>query len=359
MEDFFIERYPKSSNNSLRAFSAADELMVRYVGEQHIEGKDVLLLNDRFGFLNLSMMDRNCTHVISYRSQEKAILKNLNRNNIDVSNLKTIDLLDFSYNHNFDFALLHLPKSLELFELFLARLTRAIAPNGICLCGFMTRHFTASMLKIASKYFETVEQTKAWKKARLLILKNAKHQELPHFINEIKREGKKPLRQYYGVFSSRGIDIATRFLLEQMQLPEPSSSILDLASGNGVIAVHIREKMPNAVLHLLDDSYLAVASSKMNLGGRNTFFYVDNNLDQIRDASMDMIVTNPPFHFEHEIDISVAVDLFRQCKSKLKPNGFLQVVANQHLNYSTHLRKIFTRVRILKAHKKFVIYIAD
>ena len=49
----------------------------------------------------------------------------------------------------------------------------------------MTRHFTKNMLEIASSYFDTIEQSKAKKKARLLILKDKKEVQPGTLINEL------------------------------------------------------------------------------------------------------------------------------------------------------------------------------
>ncbi len=72
--------------------------------------------------------------------------------------------------------------------------------------------------------------------------------------------------------------------------------------------------------------------------------------------TFDVIVTNPPFHFEHEINIQVPLTLFRECHRCLKTEGSLQIVANKHLNYLTHLKTNFTSVEAIAEDKKFVVY---
>ncbi|MEL7159153.1 MAG: hypothetical protein AAFN92_00220, partial [Bacteroidota bacterium] len=63
-------------------------------------------------------------------------------------------------------ALLHLPKNLDLFELYLWWLTRL--PNGVdrVATAFQTRHFSSRMLEIAARYAGEVSQSRAYKKAR-------------------------------------------------------------------------------------------------------------------------------------------------------------------------------------------------
>jgi len=161
-------------------------------------------------------------------------------------------------------------------------------------------------------------------------------------------------KQYAGVFSSDHIDYATQFLLEHLKLNETDSKILDLASGNGVIAHQIKAQKPDAEVHLLDDSFLAVESSKLNV--EDVSFHWNESLEDFNAKSFDLIVSNPPFHFEYENNIEVSLNLFIQAQRCLKENGRFLLVANQHLNYKTHLDKIFGSCSITAENDKFVVY---
>ena len=147
-----------------------------------------------------------------------------------------------------------------------------------------------------------------------------------------------------------------KYFLEHIELKTTDDSILDLASGNGVIASEISKKIPNATLHLLDDSFLAVESGKLNITGANIHHHYDNTLADFKSESFDLIVTNPPFHFEYEIDIQIPIQLFKECFRCLKPSGNLQLVANKHLNYKTHLSSIFRLVEVLAENDSFIVY---
>ena len=68
------------------------------------------------------------------------------------------------------------------------------------------------------------------------------------------------------------------------------------------------------------------------------------------------MVSNPPFHVEHEIDINLPLELFKQVHRCLSDAGTFQLVANNHLNYKTHLVKIFGDVEVTAQNEKFVVY---
>lgn len=349
-----IKRYPTGGNHTLRAWSAADEHILKYIEEEGIELNHPVIYNDGFGFLSCFLEDFSPRVVITMESQEKAILENRKNNHIDneIHFFTPLEKMDEKSN----VVLIKIPKTLELFKLFLNQISQYTSKETTVICSFMTKHFSNQILEIASEFFEKTEQSRAWKKSRLLILKNKKEFKEKNIINKITYAENKIIQQYYGVFSAHRIDYATQFLMQHIQLQKEDKIVLDLASGNGILAKTLKEIKEDITLHLMDDSQLAIASSKLNIQGENVHFHCNNNLDEFEDEYFDYVISNPPFHFGHEIDISIPLGLFEAVKRCLKPNGHFQLVANQHLNYKTHLVKLFKEVNVVAENKKFVIY---
>lgn len=347
-----IERHDHSNDRSLRAWSAADEYLLQAFAEQKTEEKRVALYHDRFGYLACHLQEHEPTTVLTHKSQEKALRANCKANNIEYPD--TQDPLS-ALEHKVSFVLLKVPKSLGLFQLFLEHIAANTTENAVVQCAFMTRHFSPKMLQIAEQYFEDVQQSKAQKKARLLTLRNKKLREKTALISSLPY-GEHNYRQYLGVFSAEHIDYATQFFLEHVEIEEGDGRILDLASGNGIIGKELLRELPNAQLHLMDDAFLAVESAKMNVQGEGVQHHWNNELEHFEADSFDLIVSNPPFHFEYEVNIQVPLNLFRGCYRCLKKGGNLQIVASQHLNYKTHLEPLFEEVYTLAEDKKFVVY---
>mgnify|MGYP003626611117 CR=1 FL=1 len=349
--NFDIKRYPPTTNRSLQPWNASDELILEFLSDKNISAESVVLVNDRFGFLATTLFNAKPISVTDAKSHQKAIERNYTSNSLV---LKSKALLNpINELSEFEFGVIKIPKSLEEFEFYIQHLHQSLHPDGTIIGGFMTKYFTPQILEIAGKYFEEVEQTKAIKKARLLILKGKKeidYQSLMHTI-EFKE---KNYQQYAGVFSSEHIDYATQFLLEHLNIKESEIKVLDLACGNGVIATQIKTQKPDAEIHLLDDSFLAVESSKLNID--EAHFHWNDSLEDFEDGTFDLIVSNPPFHFEYETNIEVSLNIFEQAHKRLKTSGRFIVVANQHLNYKTHLDKIFTSCSISAENDKFVVY---
>ena len=353
-KSFTVNRFPKSTNKSLRSWSSADELMISYIYENKLDKESLALYNDRFGFLSTVLNQFEPMIIVDYKSQERAIIANLMENKMEFAYDKFLTPLA-PIEKKIDLGLVKIPKSTNLFQLHLQSLSNYLTDDGVVLCSFMTKHFTKQMIEIAELYFDSVEQSQAHKKARLLILKSPKKDVKVELLNELKIENKS-LIQYFGVFSSKHIDYASQFLIENLDVPENSEMGLDLASGNGVLAYSIRQKNKEVEMHLVDDMQLAVESSKLNVTDDNTYFHYNNSLEEFESGFFDFAVSNPPFHFEHETNIEISLKLFKEVKRCLKTGGTFQLVANQHLNYRTHLIKIFASVDIVNENDKFVVY---
>lgn len=347
-----INRHDFSADKSLRAHSAADEYLLNHIDNLDLKPQSIAVYNDRFGYLSCHLNKLQPTVIITNKSQKKAILLNHENNNL---NLPVLNDPLSALENNVEYVLMKAPKSLEMFHLFLEHISFNSSSELTVVIGFMTRHFSPKLLTISEKYFEDVKQSRAVKKARLLILSNKKTVQKAATINTLSFDDQE-YKQHWGVFSAKHIDYATQYFLKNLKLNSTDKRILDLASGNGIIAKTIHSKLPEAELHLMDDSFLAVESAKLNLKGKNIFHHFNNDLSIFDDSTFDLIVTNPPFHFEYEVNIQIAIRLFKECFRCLKLDGRLQIVASKHLNYRTHLKSIFPSITVLNENDKFIIY---
>lgn len=347
-----IKRYDLSEDKSLRGWNAADEYLLKTYVSMGISPNHLCIYNDRFGFLSSHFHSYDPIVILTHKSQEKSIQSNLEAHNLPLVNFSNpLSPLE----NKLDSAIIKIPKSLALFQLFLEHIVDNSTEDVTILCGFMTRHFTPKLLEIAQEYFNVVEQSRALKKSRILVLSKKKE--------VIKREtiisldyNNQAYRQYWGVFSSNHIDYATQFFLTHIELKSTDKCILDLASGNGIIGNEIFIQLPDSEIHLMDDAYLAISSAKLNIQGESIHHHLNDNLSIFADEYFDLIVSNPPFHFEYEINIQVPIQLFKECFRCLKKGGSFQLVANRHLNHKVHLKQIFNSVQIVSENSKFVVY---
>lgn len=347
-----IKRYPLASDSSLRAWNAADELLLAHFWEQDQSPARTLVVHDLFGYLSCHLSVGEPVSVITFDSQRRSLKENLHQN--ELAEVKTVEVMKEDWP-SAAIALIKMPKSLELFELYLAKLVHCLSSEATVLCGFMTRHFTPAWLKVAQQYFEVVEQSRAKKKARLLILKKPiprQRQLISSFVDDSGQEWS----QYFGVFSSGRLDTASRFFMDHLKVPKGAISVLDVGCGNGVLGKFIQTKNPEAKLSLLDDNLLAVLSAQLNVSETTVEYHWSSDLSPILPKSQDFVVCNPPFHFEYEINLDVAHRIFREVAAVLKDTGEFWIVANNHLPYKPQLQQHFRNCEIVARNQKFFVY---
>lgn len=355
-QTWILQRYPNTTNKSLQPWSAADELLLETSRVLLKSNKKVALINDSFGALACASNHLSPLCVIDQYSQLKATRQNYTLNKLNAKEIKWCNHLKLP-TESLDVVLIKMPKSVELFQLYLSEIHPNLSKNAVVLCGFMTRNFTPAFLEVAQQYFEEAEQSLAVKKARVLMLKSPKKEIAPFAaFHQVKNELDLNLKQYAGVFSANKIDVATTIMLEKLPKIKDTDKVLDLACGNGVVAAYVRKQNPNCELHLIDNSHLAVSSAKLNVSKANAHYYWSNSLNAIKEKEFNFIFCNPPFHFEYENTIEISLKLFAEAAEHLAENGIFMLVANTHLNYKTHLPKHFKHVKqVLKSGKYEVI----
>jgi 23S rRNA (guanine1835-N2)-methyltransferase len=345
-------RIPETKNLTLTAWNAADEHLIKIITENEPNTTNTAIFHDRFGYLSCFFADNNPDIVVYLKSQQTAISKNIFSNK-RINDLNFITPFTLSVKKKWNTVILHIPKSLDLFELYLQMIHRFSEPGVIVYCAFLTRHFTTTMLKMAEFYFMDVKQSLTIKKSRVLTLTGKRDniaEKNP--VHSVYYE--KTFKQYSGVFSKDKIDLATRFLLENIHLEKNEKKVLDWGCGNGIIGILLSENLPDTEVYYMDDNILATESVRMNTKKGKVFWEYDINT--ISGEKFDLIISNPPFHFEHENDISVSLDFFEKSVDYLSQNGRLIAVANKHINYLSHLKKVFPISEILAENNKFVIY---
>ena len=204
-----FERYPKTENRSLQAWNAGDQYVLQYLESLELTNKEIGIYLDRFGFLAVMLAEYQLRMITEFASQEQAIGYSLELNNMDASKLKTSNILDEDYT--LDLALMKMPKSMDQFEMQLNQISKVLKEDGEVIISFMTKTFTPQSIKIAEKYFDEVEQTLAFKKSRLMILKGKKS--ASNDLIKTVSWNNIDYKQHFGVFSANHIDYATQFML--------------------------------------------------------------------------------------------------------------------------------------------------
>ncbi len=237
IDNLKLKRYPV--NTKLQAWDSADELILNELKINYVlDDKRILIINDSFGALSLSLKEFNPTvYTDSYTS-----FMGINSNGRGIEVLNDLSYLKKEY----DLVLIKIPKSLSFFEDILAHLTNVLKPNTFIIFGGMVKYLTKNYFELIEKYIGEATTSLAQKKARLIFSSfkgDIKSSPFPQsiYIEELKAE----FINHSNLFSRNKLDIGTRFFLEYI----PSGNyktILDLGCANGIIGIKAKLNNPNS-----------------------------------------------------------------------------------------------------------------
>lgn len=356
-----LKRFPETDDvNPLQAWEAADEYLLQQLDETEISGP-VLIFNDHFGALACALVEHKPYSIGDSYLSELATRENLRHNELDEGSVTFLDSTA-AYPAAPGVVLIKIPKTLALLEQQLRALRQVVTPETRIIAGTKARDIHTSTLELFEKVLGPTTTTLAWKKARLVncTFSAPALNDVPETLSW-KLDGTPwTIHNHANVFSRTGLDIGARFFLQH--LPENlEGEIVDLGCGNGVIGLTLLEKNPEAQVVFVDESPMAVASSRLNVETNlpgaldRCEFMINNALSGVEPYRFNAVFCNPPFHQKHALTDNIAWEMFHHARRCLKTNGELYIVANRHLDYFHKLKKIFGNCATIATNNKFVV----
>lgn len=384
-------RYPAHPDEKLRAWDAADEYILSYINELDTSDaenlKRILVVNDGFGALALgiksiaSFADAEITVVSDSVISHLAIKANADTNKIDLANVQLESSFSFTglaseLDQPYDLVIVKVSKSLAQLEENLQRIRASVSESSRIIGAGMVKNVHNSTLALFETCIGPTKSSLAKKKARLIF------SEVDAKTSDVKPESAKKftigtkisqaaddlvLASYPGVFCHGSLDYGTQFLLETLQLFDPTTeneklNILDLGCGTGALGITAAKRFSNSEVTFVDESFAAIESVKESLRLTSLDHLADQYqcivthcLEGIADNSQDLILNNPPFHDAAARTSSIAMEMFQESERVLRIGGQLQVVANKHLGYRPRLKEIFGNCKETQDNGKFVV----
>ena len=377
-----LERLPAITTDGLRAWDAADELLIQTVFEDYPEilnktskttgennSSAVLIVNDAFGALAVAFHQTPVESWSDSYISHLATIANLKINDLP-ENTRLIPSTD-EISQSYDLVLIKIPKTLALLEDQLYRLKPHINAETKIIASAMTKNIHTSTLDLFERIIGTTTTSRATKKARLIYTQNDKtissKSPYPRVVKD--QDVDISLINHANVFAKDHLDIGTRFLIQNLDKCPPSKHIIDLGCGNGALGIIAKRHQASAKISFIDESYNAIASAKESYfnaytedqENANVDFTISNSLEQYEHKhgeKADLILCNPPFHQVHSISDNIAWEMFKQSRETLETGGELWIVGNRHLGYHIKLKKVFGNCRTIASNKKFVILAA-
>jgi 16S rRNA (guanine1207-N2)-methyltransferase len=374
-----LARFPEDPRDTLRAWDAADEYLLRHLaGTDEVPPVDlrgnVVVLGDRWGALTTALAGHRPLQITDSYLGQQATRANLARNGADPDAVTLLSTRDTPPDR-VDVLLIRVPKSLALLEDQLHRLAPGIHEGTVVVGTGMVKEIHTSTLRLFERIVGPTRTSLAEKKARLIFCTPGQAVDrgsgpwpLTYTLDGDAGAGSGiTVTNHAGIFCAERLDIGTRFFLQH--LPKDlhrrehggPARILDLGCGNGVVGTAAALAWPGAEAVFVDESFQAVASAeatyRANLpkdaGGAR--FLVGDGTTGIADESVDLVLNNPPFHSHQATTDATARRMFAGARDVLRPGGELLVVGNRHLGYHVRLRRLFGNCEVVAGDPKFVV----
>ena len=347
-----LRRWPDFEAPELRAWDAADTLILDEAAPL-LEAAELAVIGDDYGALTLGALERGARRVRVHQDSiagERALAAN---GSGDYRNLPlTAELVAGA-----TLVLLRLPRSLDALDEIAAVVAAHASPEVIVIAGGRIKHMSTSMNEVLSRHFRRVDVSLARQKSRLLIARAP----IAGALAEPRRQFHEDIGLWAvatgGVFAGTSVDIGTRALLEVLDGVPAFRSAIDLGCGTGLLAARLKALRPEAEVLASDQSAAAVASARLTMEANSLDVAVtrDDALSQQPDASVDLVLLNPPFHTGAAVHSGVSTKLFEAAARVLRPGGELWTVWNSHLAYRSVLAGIVGQTRQVVRTPKFTV----
>jgi 23S rRNA (guanine1835-N2)-methyltransferase len=362
-------RYPSRQESNLQAWDAADEHLVKHLIDTQQAPINTTIVNDGFGALTAGLLSISPDWPLTLETDAKTSLlgtsQNLARNQLSEDSLTWVNSRD-QLPQGIELVLMKLPKNLNYFSHQLKRLSQVLPAGTQVLIGAKAKSINKSLLETISRNLGEASASLTWKKTRIITcIADGKARTLPTTTNWSVDECKLQISNLSNVFAASKLDIGARIMLDNMPKGD-FKSIVDLGCGNGILGLHAKQCFPEAYIHFIDDSEMAVASARDNwalndldnltlIGEQATFAWDDCLTHMSEGFRPDLILCNPPFHQGEAITDHIAWQMFLDAFRRLKNGGILHVVGNRHLAYHVKLQRIFKNCTTVASNGKFVI----
>ncbi|WP_414166912.1 methyltransferase [Streptoverticillium reticulum] len=366
-----LARFPEDPRDTLRAWDAADEYLLR-----HLKGIDgdpvdlsgtVAVVGDRWGALVTALAAHRPVQITDSYLGQQATRANLARNGVAPDTARLLTTQDTPPDR-IDVLLVRVPKSLALLEDQLHRLAPAVHEGTVVVGTGMVKEIHTSTLRLFERILGPTRTSLAVKKARLIFCtpdpaRTPGTNPWPHTYTlpaGIGAASGMTVTNHAGVFCAERLDIGTRFFLGHLPHRQGPDRVIDLGCGNGVVGTAAALANPASTVTFVDESFQAVASAeatfRANAGAAATAeFRVGDGLADVPAGSADLVLNNPPFHSHQATTDTTARRMFADSRRALRPGGELWVVGNRHLGYHVTLKRIFGNCELVAGDPKFVV----
>jgi 16S rRNA (guanine1207-N2)-methyltransferase len=256
-----------------------------------------------------------------------------------------------------DVVLIRLTKSLAALD-HVSRMIASSAPRVVVVvAGGRLKYMTVGMNEVLRRSFRRLDVSLARQKSRVLIARDPATVS-PDAATRVHDNGLDLwIGSVGGVFAASSVDIGTRAMLAAFTALPDYDTAIDFGCGTGILAAQLKRLRPAARVIASDVSAAAVVSARTTAAANELDIEVvrDGGLSTQPDASVDLIVLNPPFHEGGAVSLDTAHGMFAEARRVLRPGGQLWTVWNSHLGYTGALVRTVGPTTQVSRNAKFTV----
>jgi 16S rRNA (guanine1207-N2)-methyltransferase len=366
-----LRRFPDRESKNLVAVDATDRLVLAEAGAAVAAAAPgrVVVVGDRFGAMTLGALAVHGAEDVRVHQDtiigEQALAHNAIRVAV-TTGFRPLPLGPELFS-GATVVLGQIPKSLDA----LREIAQLVAVNAdaevTVYLGGRVKHMSGAMRDVLRDSFADVQGSLTHQKSRVLTASGSRPEA------EVGATAY-PLREHHpdldlwvcahgAAFAGTKVDIGTRFLLRFLDQMHPAASTaVDLGCGTGIIAATLARARPQLKVLATDQSSAAVSSALATVAANDLTERVqvlrDNAMSTLADASVDLVVCNPPFHVGNAVQPETALKLFKAAGRVLRPGGQLWAVYNSLHPYRSQLDRAIGPTRVVDRNAKFTVTVS-
>lgn len=355
-----LRRWPDVEGPDLLAADAADRLILDEAAPLLAGHGPVAVVGDRYGALTVGALLLHGVEQVTVHtdrlSGEQALMANAET--LGVADRVSVHALDAALLEGAEVVLAVLPRSLAGLDELAGAVARHAAPGVVLLAGGRLKHMTPSMNEVLSRHFAGVRASLGRQKSRVLVAQGPLPGDDGYPLTAYDQQVGLTVMAHGEAFAGAKVDHGTRFLLDHLDRMKPDAAVVvDLGCGTGVLACAVKRARPHAQVVAVDSSAAAVASARATASANRLDVDVRRSVGIAgqADASVDLVLLNPPFHSGAAVVEQVSRPLFAEAARVLRPGGELWCVYNSHLQHKTTLRRMVGETEQVGRNRSFTV----
>jgi 16S rRNA (guanine1207-N2)-methyltransferase len=366
--DFFaqLRRAPDVEAPELVAVDATDRLLLDEAAAAlaRCGPGEVAVVDDSHGALTLGAVALHGARDVRVAQDllvgERALARNAERTGL-AGSYRSLALAEVAAGARV--VLVKAPRALDALREIAEQVAAVAAPDVTVLVGGRVKHMTHAMNDVLGDSFTDVSATLARQKSRVLVARGPRPGASTFPRHQVHPELGLTLCAHGAAFAGTKLDIGTRALLGRLgDMAPDASTALDLGCGTGALAAALAAARPDLAVLAVDQSAAAVASAGATAAANGLEGRIrvvrDDAAETVPDASVDLVVCNPPFHVGAAVVTTAADRLFGAAARVLRPGGELWTVYNSALRYKPALTRLVGPTRMAQQTPKFTVTVS-